>query len=168
MVASLRIYHCYYLKLSQKLKSFYSRVTYVRSELKISYSNAKEVVIYRAFVENPKDRKARKDFKREFGAELMEPAVKLHERLKKYPNAAKYNDVFGKTKNRIGFVRGISDNKPFVLKVRVGGESRKFFRQVINDKGILLKAGDWKGNFNETEEIYVIAVNNHDYNEVSK
>lgn len=135
--------------------------------MKIDYCDSKEVNVYKAFVTHPEDRKARTAFMRCFGKELMEPASKLHERLTRFKNAARYNEVFGKTKNRIEFAKGQKHSNPFILKVRVSGSHRKFFHHVTG-QGEYLKAGEWTGDFDAIEEIFVVSVNKHDYAGVLK
>lgn len=51
--------------------------------MNIEYSSSKEVKCYRDFVTNPDNRNASRAFSKTFGANLMEPAKKLHDRLKK-------------------------------------------------------------------------------------
>lgn len=130
----------------------------------IKYSNSKEVECYRDFVLNPSDRKALRAFSKTFGAMLMEPAKKLHDRLVQYASAGAYNAIFGSTDNRIEIKQGCADKNPLILKVRVGRGPRKFFHHQIDDDGNLLLTKHWSGDFNSVTTIYVIAINNHDYN----
>lgn len=65
-------------------------------KMNIEYSSSKEVKCYRDFVTNPDNRNASRVFSKTFGANLMEPAKKLHDRLKKYVSAGAYNAIFGK------------------------------------------------------------------------
>ena len=67
----------------------------------IEYSKNKQVKCYRDFVMEPDNFEARRAFNKTFGRELMEPAKKLHDRLKQFPSAGDYNKVFGKSDNRI-------------------------------------------------------------------
>lgn len=132
----------------------------------IEYSNSKEVKCYRDFVLNPDDRITSRAFSKVFGVNLMEPAKKLHDRLNKYISAGAYNVVFGQTDNRIELKQGCGKKEPLILKVRVGRGPRKFFNHILDEDKNLLLAQDWQGDFNSITAIYVIAVNNHDYNKV--
>lgn len=86
----------------------------------IEYDNSKEVKCYRDFVLNTDNRSASRAFSKVFGVNLMEPAKKLHDRLKRYVSAGAYNIVFGQTDNRIELKQGCGKNEPLILKVRVG------------------------------------------------
>ena len=130
----------------------------------IEYSNSKEVKCYRDFVLNPSDRVASRAFSKTFGVPLMEPAKKLHDRLVQYMSAGAYNAKFGSTDNRIELKQGCANKEPLILKVRIGRGPRKFFNHQIDDLGTLLLTKDWNGDFNSVTTIYVIAINNHDYN----
>lgn len=132
----------------------------------IEYSNSKEVKCYRDFVLNPDDRGASRAFSKTFGVNLMEPAKKLHDRLKRYVSAGAYNAMYGKTDNRIEIKQGCTNKEPLILKVRVGRGSRKFFNHIIDDDGNFLLTQNWQGDFNSIITIFVIAVNNHDYNNI--
>lgn len=66
--------------------------------MEISYK--KDVKTYQEFVEDPEDRKKRRNFTKEYN-DICEAAVKLHERLLSYKTAEDYNKVYGKTDNRI-------------------------------------------------------------------
>lgn len=132
----------------------------------IEYSNSKEVKCYRDFVLNPDDRGASRAFSKTFGANLMEPAKKLHDRLKIYISVGAYNAMYGKTDNRIEIKQGCANKEPLILKVRVGRGPRKFFNHMIDDDGNLLLTQNWQGDFNSIMTIFVIAVNNHDYNNI--
>ena len=130
----------------------------------IEYSNSKDVKCYRDFVLNPSDRCASRAFSKTFGAPLMEPAKKLHDRLVQYVSAGAYNAKYGSTDNRIELKQGCANKEPLILKVRIGRGPRKFFNHQIDDLGTLLLTKDWNGDFNSVTTIYVIAINNHDYN----
>lgn len=132
----------------------------------IEYSNSKEVKCYRDFVLNPDDRGASRAFSKTFGVNLMEPAKKLHDRLKRYVSAGAYNAMYGKTDNRIEIKQGCTNKEPLILKVRVGRGPRKFFNHIIDDDGNFLLTQNWQGDFNSIMTIFVIAVNNHDYNNI--
>lgn len=132
----------------------------------IEYSNSKEVKCYRDFVLNPDDRGASRAFSKTFGVYLMEPAKKLHDRLKRYVSAGAYNAMYGKTDNRIEIKQGCTNKEPLILKVRVGRGHRKFFNHIIDDDGNFLLTQNWQGEFNSIMTIFVIAVNNHDYNNI--
>lgn len=130
----------------------------------IEYSNSKDVKCYRDFVLNPSDRGASRAFSKTFGAPLMEPAKKLHDRLVQYVSAGAYNAKYGSTDNRIELKQGCANKEPLILKVRIGRGPRKFFNHQIDDLRTLLLTKDWNGDFNSVTTIYVIAINNHDYN----
>jgi hypothetical protein len=130
----------------------------------IEYGNSKEVKCYRDFVLQPDDRGAARAFSKTFGVNLMEPAKKLHDRLKRYVSAGAYNAIYGRTDNRIEIKQGCKKKEPLILKVRVGQGPRKFFNHIIDEEKNLLLTQDWQGDFNAIMTIYVIAVNNHDYN----
>lgn len=130
----------------------------------IEYSNSKDVKCYRDFVLNPSDRGASRAFSKTFGAPLMEPAKKLHDRLVQYVSVGAYNAKYGSTDNRIELKQGCANKEPLILKVRIGRGPRKFFNHQIDDLGTLLLTKDWNGDFNSVTTIYVIAINNHDYN----
>lgn len=132
----------------------------------IEYSNSKEVKCYQDFVLNPDSRSASRAFSKTFGVNLMEPAKKLHDRLKRYISAGAYNAMYGKTDNRIEIKQGCANKEALILKVRVGRGSRKFFNHMIDDDGNLLLTQNWQGDFNSIMTIFVIAVNNHDYNNI--
>ncbi len=132
----------------------------------IEYGNSKEVKCYRDFVLNPDNRSASRAFSKTFGVSLMEPAKKLHDRLRKYDSAGAYNAIYGRTDNRIEIKQGCGKKEPLILKVRVGRGPRKFFNHIIDDERNLFLTQDWKGDFNSIITIYVIAVNNHDYNNI--
>ena len=128
--------------------------------MNIEYGSSKEVKCYRNFVLNPDNRNASRAFSKTFGANLMEPAKKLHDRLRKYVA------MFGQTDNRIEIKQGCAKKDTLILKVRVGRGPRKFFNHIIDEEKNLLLAQDWQGDFNSIMTIYVIAVNNHDYNNI--
>ena len=132
-------------------------------EMVIEYNNHKDVKCYRDFVLSPYDRKAQTAFSKIFSNALMEPAKKLHDRLISYSSAGAYNAKFGSTDNRIEIKQGCANKEPIIMKVRVGRSSRKFFNHKIDLNNLLLTK-DWNGDFNSVETIYVIAINNHDYN----
>lgn len=96
----------------------------------------------------------------------MEPAKKLHDRLRRYVSAGAYNAMFGQTDNRIEIKQGCAKKDPLILKVRVGRGPRKFFNHITDEEKNLLLTQDWQGDFNSIMTIYVIAVNNHDYNNI--
>jgi hypothetical protein len=128
----------------------------------IKYGNDKDVKCYRDFVQHPEDRSSMRAFSKTFGQPLMEPAIKLHERLEKFDSAADYNAVYGSTDNRIELKQGDAGNSPLTLKVRVGRGPRKFFHQLL-DNGELLLRKQWKGDFQSVTVIFVFAITNHDY-----
>lgn len=134
--------------------------------MEIEYGNSKEVKCYRDFVLNPDNRNVAKAFSRIFGANLMMPAKKLHDRLSKHDSAGAYNAVFGQTDNRIEIKHGCGDKEPLILKIRISRGCRKFFNHITDSRKNLLLTQDWQGDFNSIKTIYVIAVNNHDYNNI--
>lgn len=137
-----------------------------KNSMNIKYGRSKEVECYRDFVLNPEDRKASRAFAKTFGAGLMSPAKRLHERLVEYDSAGDYNALFGQTDNRIEIKQGCAKKDPLILKVRVGRGPRKFFNHMADADGGLLLTRDWQGDFRSVKNIYIIAVNNHDYNSI--
>ena len=93
--------------------------------MNIEYGSSKEVKCYRNFVLNPDNRNASRAFSKTFGANLMEPAKKLHDRLRKYVSAGAYNAMFGQTDNRIEIKQGCAKKDTLILKVRVGRGPKK-------------------------------------------
>lgn len=135
--------------------------------MNIDYNDSdKAVRCYRDFVLNPGDRKAVRLFQKTFGQQLMAPAKKLHDRLLAYPTAGEYNSLYGSTDNRIELKSGVRNNDPLILKTRITGAWRKFFNRILDEAGNLLLTRDWNGDFCNVSHIYVIATNNHDYNNV--
>lgn len=132
----------------------------------IEYSKNKQVKCYRDFVIEPDNFEARRAFNKTFGKELMEPAKKLHDRLKQFPSAGDYNKVFGKSDNRIELKKGEKENEPLILKTRINVKARKFFQYRTDREQTYLLVRDWDGDFSKITTIFVIAVNNHDYNKV--
>ncbi len=132
--------------------------------MNIKYSNYKDVECYRDFVLNPDDRICSRNFSKRFGVSLMEPAIKLHDRLVNYYSVGDYNAVYGRTENRIEIKKATHSKEPMVFKVRVGRVVRKFFNQIINENNDLLITSDWKGDFDSIRTIYITSVNNHNYN----
>ncbi len=132
----------------------------------IEYSESKEVICYRDFVLNPDNRIAARAFSKTFGVNLMEPAKKLHDRLTQYVSAGEYNAIYGTTENRIEIKKGDGDKASLVFKVRIGRSHRKFFNHLREENRDILQKKEWQGNFHAIKTIYVIAVNNHDYNAV--
>jgi hypothetical protein len=101
---------------------------------------------------------------------------KKHPQMSRYERAAQfapfaaltgYEDIIKEegrlTDNRIEIKQGCANKEPIIMKVRVGRSSRKFFNHKIDLNNLLLTK-DWNGDFNSVETIYVIAINNHDYN----
>jgi hypothetical protein len=134
--------------------------------MNIKFSGGKENKCYEDFVNNPTDRKVLRKFKQFFPDSIADEAVKRHQLLSVYETAAKYNEVYGKSENRIEFKKSTKDKDPFILKVRITGAWRKFFHCVVDDEGNLLLTKHWTGQFCEVQTIYVIDVNKHDYNKV--
>nr|DAW73031.1 MAG TPA: hypothetical protein [Caudoviricetes sp.] len=133
--------------------------------MNILFKNTKENKCYEEFVEDPSDRKKLRAFNKIYGPSIAGESVKLHKRLKQYDTAANYNKVYGLTANRIEIKNGGKDKDPFILKVRVTGAFRKFFYHIVTTESLeFLKKKDWKGAFEEVSYIYVIEINNHDYN----
>lgn len=134
--------------------------------MRINYSNSKIVKCYRAFVENPESTREKRAFIKLFGSNLVEEAVKLHNRLVSSMNAASYNLIYGKPKNCIELMHGTKNKSPKIFKVRVGLGPRKFFHQIIAGDDEFLLTQDWDGDFSKIEVLYVIDINNHDYKAV--
>lgn len=133
--------------------------------MNILFKNTKENKCYEEFVEDPSDRKKLRAFNKIYGPSIAGESVKLHKRLKQYDTAANYNKVYGLTANRIEIKNGGKDKDPFILKVRVTGAFRKFFYHIVTTESLeFLKKKDWKGALEEVSYIYVIEINNHDYN----
>lgn len=133
--------------------------------MKILFKDTKENRCYQEFVDDPSDRKKMRVFNKMYGASIADESVKLHKRLKQYTTAADYNKIYGSTTNRIETKSGGKDKDPFILKVRVTGAFRKFFYHIINvDDLVFLRKKDWTGAFENVTDIYVIEINNHDYN----
>ncbi len=130
--------------------------------MRIEYADDKVVSCYKNYVQNPQDRVATKAFTKIFGAAMLAPAKKLHDRLLLYPTVGDYNVMFASTKNRIELKQGGAANEPLVLKVRVGLELRKFFGHLL-DSGDMALVRQWAGDFKAITAIYVIDVNNHEY-----
>lgn len=131
----------------------------------IRFKSTKECKCYQAFVEDPTNRSKRRAFGKMFGS-IEEESVKLHKRLLSFANAGAYNKVYGGTTNRIELKRGVKKENPLILKTRVTGSWRKFFHNIFSEKGDFLLLKDWNGNFDAVNVIYIIDVNNHDYNAV--
>lgn len=131
----------------------------------IRFKSTKECKCYQAFVEDPTNRAKRRAFGRMFGS-IEEESVKLHKRLLSFADAGAYNKVYGGTSNCIELKRGVKKENPLILKTRVTGSWRKFFHHIFSETGDLFLVKDWIGNFDAVSEIYVIDVNNHDYNAI--
>ena len=131
----------------------------------ILFKSSKECKCYQAFVEDPTNRAKRRAFGRMFCG-LEDESVKLHKRLQSFANAGDYNKVYGGTKNSIEKKSGEKKENPLILKTRLTGSWRKFFHHVATEAGEFLLVKDWTGDFDSVNTIYVISVNNHDYNAV--
>lgn len=131
----------------------------------IRFKSSKTCKCYKEFVEDPTDRSKRRAFGRVFGG-IEDESVKLHKRLLSFADAGAYNKIYGVTTNRIELKRGEKKENPLILKTRVTGSWRKFFHHVATEAGDFLSVKDWTGNFDSVKSIYVIDVNNHDYNAV--
>jgi len=134
--------------------------------MKISFKKTKENRCYEDFVNDPLDRGKRRKFERMYSQQIAESAIKLHQRLVSFGSAGEYNKMYGSTDNRIEKKQGTRSNAPMVFKVRVTGSYRKFFHHEQDEIGNLLLTKDWSGDFSLLTSLYVICVNNHDYNEV--
>lgn len=132
----------------------------------VNFKETKTNKIYEDFVKEPTDRKKQRAFNKQFGNQIASEAVKLHQRMISYPNAGAYNKVYGQTKNRIETKSGVRNNDPMIFKVRVTGSWRKFFNNYIDVERNLLIKKDWKGDFGTIVDIYVVDVNNHEYDAV--
>lgn len=131
----------------------------------IRFKSTKECKCFQAFVEDPTNRAKRRAFGKMFSG-IEEESVKLHKRLLSFADAGAYNKVFGATTNRIELKRGVKKENPLILKIRVTGSWRKFFYNISSKDGDFLLVKDWCGNFDAVSVIYVVDVNNHDYNSV--
>ncbi|MDE5789684.1 MAG: hypothetical protein K2H96_00445 [Muribaculaceae bacterium] len=131
----------------------------------IRFKSTKECKCYQAFVEDPTNRATRRAFGKMFSG-IEEESVKLHKRLLSFSDAGAYNRVYGGTTNSIELKRGVKKENPLILKTRVTGSWRKFFHHICSEEGDFLLVKDWTGNFDAVSVIYVIDVNNHDYNAV--
>ena len=134
--------------------------------MNVIFKETKTNKIYEDFVKEPTDRKKQRAFNKQFGNQIASEAVKLYQRMTAYPNAGAYNKVYGMTTNRIETKSGVRNNFPMIFKVRVTGSWRKFFNDIIDDAGNLLIKKDWNGDFGTIIDIYVIDVNNHEYDAV--
>lgn len=130
----------------------------------ITFGESKECCCYEELVNNPTDRNIIKKFTKKYPHDIIEPAIKLHERLKSFDTAADYQVIYGKTKNGIELKEGVKDKDPLILKLRVSLDYRKFFYHVLcpETPNYLLKK-DWNGQFSEIKHIYVYDVNKHKY-----
>lgn len=131
----------------------------------IRFKSSKACKCYQEFVDDPTSRAKRRAFGKMFGA-IEDESVKLHKRLLSFVDAGAYNKVYGGTTNRIELKRGEKKENPLILKTRVTGSWRKFFHHLVTDAGDFLLVKDWTGNFDAVKTIYVIDINNHDYNAV--
>lgn len=131
----------------------------------IRFKSTKECKCYQAFVEDPTNRAKRRVFGKMFNG-IEEESVKLHKRLLSFSDAGAYNKVYGGTTNCIELKRGVKKENPLILKTRVTGSWRKFFHHICSEGGDFLLVKDWCGNFDTISVIYIIDVNNHDYNAV--
>ena len=134
--------------------------------MNLVYSNDTDVKIYKAFVLQPDNRKAISKFCQKFGKPLMEPALKLHERLVSSPDAQSYNLIYAGDDNKIETLKGTKNSDPKIFKVRITGSYRKFMNNIKDEEGNLMLTKEWEGNYTDIAHIYIIAINNHDYNAV--
>lgn len=132
--------------------------------MKISFGTDKHCCCYKNYVCNPENRDYIKGFKKHFPKEIMEAAIRLHQRLINQPNVSAFNNTYGNTRNGIEFVSGIGDNEPLLLKVRVNVAYRKFFNaySIEDEKQLILKK-DWSDNFDQIKDIYIKDINKHNY-----
>lgn len=129
--------------------------------MNITFGKDKNMQVYEAFVNNPSDRKSIKDFCKYYSKDIMAGVLRRHKSFKQVANAYEYNQIYGKTENRIETLKGLPDKDSVILKVRVTGSYRKFFNVIVNDR--YLKCSEWS-NFDCVENIYVFDVNHHNYN----
>lgn len=134
--------------------------------MNVKFKETKTNNIYEDFVKDPSDRKKQRAFNKQFGNQIASEAVKLHQRIIAYPTAGDYNKDYGQTKNRIETKSGVRNNDPMIFKVRVTGSWRKFFNKITDDERNLLIKKDWDGDFGTVVDIYIVDVNNHDYDAV--
>lgn len=134
--------------------------------MNVRFKETKTNKIYEDFVKEPTDRKKLRAFNKQFGNQIASEAVKLHQRMISYPTAGDYNKVYGQTANRIETKSGVRNNDPMIFKVRVTGSWRKFFYNIVDVEGNFLIRKNWEGDFGTIVDIYVIDVNNHEYDAV--
>lgn len=134
--------------------------------MNVTYKETKTNKIYEDFVKEPTDRKKQRAFNKQFGNQIASEAVKLHQRMIAYPHAEAYNKVYGQTANRIEIKSGVRNNDPMIFKVRVTGSWRKFFNNIMDEERNLLIKKNWVGDFGTIVDIYVVDVNNHEYDAV--
>lgn len=135
--------------------------------MEITFDNSKKMKCYEKFVNNPESRDFRRNFCKEYTSVIADAAVKRHNHLKHYPNALAYNQVYGKSENRIEIKQGQRDKESFILKVRISGAYRKFFYSMEEKENEIpdpLLTKNWKGQFDEVTHIHVFDVNKHNYN----
>jgi hypothetical protein len=126
----------------------------------VLFDNNKSCKIYQNFVLNRSDRKAQKDFFKEFN-KIDKAAIKIYDRLILSKNGKIYNNISGPD-NKIELKSGCKDNHPQEFKVRIDRAYRKFFLYLCSEEYCLKK--DWNGCFEEIKQIFVIDINKHDYN----
>lgn len=129
----------------------------------IQYSNDKNVQIWRNFVENYDDRSALKQFRRHFGMQLERHALKLHRSLCTIPNAHLFNLQQG-CDNKLEILQGRKSNTPLVLKVRINQAWRKCCNALPSPDATPITNANWDGNYQQVQSLYVIDINNHNYN----
>lgn len=129
--------------------------------MNISYDPNKTCNCYEAFVNNPTDRNCIKAFNKSFCKEIMNSAIRLHDRLSSYENALIYNTIAG-SGNKIELKSGTRNKENLVLKVRIDKDYRKFFYYIVSNHTCALTE-EWKGQYNDVKDIYVFDVNKHEY-----
>ena len=136
------------------------------NQVDITYKDEKGCNCYRDLMKNPTDRICIKNFTKKFCKEIINPAIKLHDRLEAFGTASEYNKVFGNTNNRIEKKSGTGDKESLVLKVRITDSYRKFFYFIPIDKDSAITTEEWNGQFNEVNSIHVFEINKHNYDKV--
>lgn len=130
--------------------------------MRLNFSKTKECRAIENISINSVDRNFIKEFNRRYNAKLLQPTVKMCQRLISTDNAHVYNATFGG--NKIELLSGVKNSEPTVLKVKIQDGYRKLFHFFCddNDDNFSLTK-DWKGQFNEVSSIYIYEMNNHNY-----
>ncbi|MFY0483784.1 hypothetical protein ACI6PS_14385 [Flavobacterium sp. PLA-1-15] len=133
--------------------------------MEIKFSNTKECTAFEQLMINPTDRKAIKNFTKNYNQTILKASIKVYQKLSSCDNALLYNQTTTGL-NRIEIASGVKDKNPVVLKIRIQDSYRKFFNFFeTNTSGIedLCIVKNWIGQFNKVSKIYVFDINKHDY-----